>query len=185
MKTPSKNFFRKWHRDIAYFYVGLILSFSISGIALNHRRTFDSRKYVYQSESFQFSLPKAAEAITDDYIQGVLPEIGVTNDFRSYRVRDGVLRIFYEDAIVDINVETGEGEKEFLRKRILLGEMADLHQTTNKWWVWYSDIFGIGMILIACSGMFIAGGKDSFKKRGWYLAIIGLVFPLIFLILLI
>ena len=31
-------FIRKWHRDLGYFFVGLTLSFSLSGIALNHRR---------------------------------------------------------------------------------------------------------------------------------------------------
>ena len=183
MKAETRNFFRKWHRDIAYFYVGLILSFSISGIALNHRRTFNSRQYVVQTEDFQLQLPQEEDVINEDFVKSILPQIGIENNYRSFRIREGALRVLYEDAQAEIDIKSGEGEKEWLRRRILLGDMADLHQTTNKWWVWYSDIFGVAMIIIALSGMFIAGGKHSFKRRGWILAAIGLIFPLIFLIL--
>ena len=111
-----------------------------------------------------------------------MPEIGIGNEFKSFRVQNGELRIFYDKARVEINLETGEGEKEWYGKRLILKEMADLHQTTNPAWIWYSDIFGIAMIFIALSGMFISSGKNSFKKRGWYMALIGMLFPLIFLI---
>jgi len=40
------------------------------------------------------------------------------------------------------------------------------------------------MLVIAFTGMFIiTKGKNTFKKRGWKLALAGLVFPLIILIL--
>ena len=183
MKADDRNFFRRWHRDIAYFYVGLIIAFSISGIALNHRTSFNSRQYVAQAEDFTFQLPQDEELITEEYIKGIRPQIGIENNYRTFRIRDGALRILYEDAQAEIDVKSGVGEKEWLKRRLLLGDMADLHQTTNKWWIWYSDIFGVGMLLIATSGMFIAGGKQSFRKRGWILAAIGLIFPLIFLLL--
>ena len=185
MKSNLHNFFRKWHRDIAYFYVGLILAFSISGIALNHRTTFNSRQYVHHSELFNLKIEQDESKIDEHYILELIPQIGIENDYRSFRVRNGALRIYYEDALVEINIETGAGEKEWLRKRILLGEMADLHQTTNSWWVWYSDIFGVGMLCIALSGLFITTGDNSFRKRGWWMATIGLVFPLVFLLFII
>ncbi|WP_442957520.1 PepSY-associated TM helix domain-containing protein [Polaribacter sp.] len=45
------------------------------------------------------------------------------------------------------------------------------------------DIFGIAMLIIAITGMFISKGKYSFKKREWILTLIGLIFPFIFLFL--
>ena len=182
MKHKFRNFCRNYHRDIAYIFVGLILSFSISGIALNHRRTFNSRQFLYESQVFTMPLPADTQLITEEFVQSKLPEIGIGNDYRSFRIQNGELRIFYDKARAEINLETGEGEKEWYGKRVLLAEMADLHQTTNPAWIWYSDIFGIGMIFIAVSGMFIASGKNSFKKRGWWMALIGLAFPLVFLI---
>ena len=77
---------REWHRDIAYFYVGLIIAFSFSGIILNHRQS------------------------------------------------------------------------------------------------WYSDIFGVAIIVIAVTGMLIPAGKFGFGQRGWKYMLVGLVFPLVFLL---
>lgn len=185
MNTNLSNFFRKWHRDIAYFYVGLILAFSISGIALNHRTTFNSRQYAYETQEFNMPLDVEESQIDDAFVETLLPKLNMAETYRTYRIRNGALRVYYEDAQVEIDLATGAGEKEWLRRRILLGEMADLHQTTNSWWVWYSDIFGVGMLLIAISGLFIAQGQHSFRKRGWWMATLGLVFPLIFLIFLI
>ena len=185
MKAETRNFFRRWHRDIAYFYVGLILSFSISGIALNHRRTFNTRSYVVETELFNLQVPQDESQIDETYVKSILPSIGIENEYRSFRISNGALRVLYDHAQAEIDIKTGEGEKEWLKKRILLADMVNLHITTNNWWIYYSDIFGLGMIFIAVSGMFIAGGKDSFKKRGWILALIGLLFPLAVLILVI
>lgn len=185
MNQKVRNFSRNWHRDIAYFFVGLILSFSISGIALNHRRTFNSREFTYNAEPIALKLPANAEEITEEFVQTLLPEIGMGNPYEGFRIRGGTLRIIYEDARAEVSIETGQGEKEWVGRRIGLAEMADLHQTTNPAWIWYSDIFGVAMIFIAITGMFISGGQKSFRKRGWYLALIGLVFPLIFLFILV
>ena len=182
MSQRLRNFCRNYHRDIAYVFVGLILAFSISGIALNHRRTFNSRQFVYESEAFKMPLPADAALITEEFVASKLPEIAIGNEYKSFAIQNGELQIFYDKAIAEINLETGEGEKEWYGKRLILKEMADLHQTTNPAWIWYSDIFGIAMIFIALSGMFISSGKNSFKKRGWYMALIGMLFPLIFLI---
>ncbi len=46
MKLTARN----THRDIAYFYVGLIISFSLSGIFLNHRQSWNPKRYTYESK---------------------------------------------------------------------------------------------------------------------------------------
>jgi hypothetical protein len=94
------------------------------------------------------------------------------------------LESFFEDALSEVELTSGEGQTQFFGWRVGLAEMVDLHQTTNPNWIWYSAIFGVAMILIALSGMFISGGNTSFKKPGWYLELAGMVFPLIFLFVL-
>jgi len=39
------------------------------------------------------------------------------------------------------------------------------------------------MILIAMTGILIPMGKKGFKQRGWKLALLGMLFPLIFLVI--
>lgn len=49
---------RQIHRDVAYFYVGLILAFSFSGIILNHRQSWYPTEYAYESEEVTLKIPK-------------------------------------------------------------------------------------------------------------------------------
>jgi hypothetical protein len=35
---------RNLHRDLGYFYIGLIISFAFSGILMNHREQFGIQK---------------------------------------------------------------------------------------------------------------------------------------------
>lgn len=175
---------RKWHRDTAYFFVGLIISFSISGIALNHRATWNPRQYVVSSEEIKLDTADVTE-YDEAYSKSVLAQWQLTDKYQSERLRGENLRIYFDGGIVDINTTTGEGTLEYVRTRPVLSEMTYLHQTTNEAWIWYSDIFGLGMLFITITGMFIARGKDSFKRRGWKLALIGIVFPLVFLFFLV
>ena len=180
MDPKIRNFFRNYHRDIAYLFVGLLIAFSISGIALNHRRDWNSRQYTLTSEPIELQLPEVEE-YDDDVAKSLAPQLNIGNEYRRFVVRDGNLMLYFDGAMAEVSLESGKGNLDFFGRRYVLAEMADLHQTTNPAWIWYSDIFGVAMLFIAISGMFIAGGDYSFRKRGWWLASIGAIFPLIFL----
>ena len=109
MKKIYKDWFRKWHRDIGYFFVGLILSFSISGIALNHRETFDSRDIIYKTEPIQIDIDKISDNLDGIFI----------NNFSSIDLSKQVKRLIedqtfreklgnngYEKSIQRMNPET-------------------------------------------------------------------------------
>ena len=176
---------RNLHRDTAYFFVGLIISFSLSGIALNHRTTWNPRQYVVDSKEVTVIVPEDKEAINDEWGKSIAKSWDTGKEYQSVRVRGEEVRIYLEGAVADINMETGKGDLETIKQRPLLNEMTLLHQTTNTAWTWYSDIFGLGMLLIAITGMFIAKGTESFRQRGWKLALVGIIFPLVFLFLLV
>lgn len=173
---------RLLHRDLAYFFLGLIIAFSISGITLNHRQSFSSREYTVKVEPLQLKLPEDKSKIDEEYFKNIATTIS-QNDFKTFRLRGEEGRVYFEDAFATVNLSTGKGEIEYVKPIPVLKQMAILHQTTNKWWIWFSDIFGIAMLMIAITGMFISKGKYSFKKRGWILTTLGLLFPFIFLFL--
>lgn len=182
-KKSTKYWHRTLHRDIAYFYVGLIIAFSISGIALNHRQNFDSQEYTVRTVGVQLDLPSELSAITENYLKSETKSL-TENEFRGFRMVGDEVRVYFKDAYAHINLQTGTGEIEYVETIPVLGQMTILHKTTNSWWIWFSDVFGVGMLAIAITGMFISSGKNSFNKRGWKLAILGLIFPFIFLFLL-
>jgi len=182
MITKSKtNWNRLIHRDLAYFFLGLIIAFSASGILLNHRVDIDPQEYTVQTNTIQFDLPQDKLLITDDFFRTALTAKEINEEYQQFRIRNNQIRIYLDDAFVTIDANTGIGEIDYVRTIPVLGQMTILHKSTSKWWIWFSDIFGIAMLIIAITGMFISKGKYSFKKRGWVLALIGLAFPFVFL----
>lgn len=173
---------RSLHRDFAYFYVGLIIAFSFSGIILNHRNDWYPMNYTYESKEVALTLPEDSKQISKELLIDLTKDMDVEYD--GHRVRDGKLRVYFKgNAILDADAKTGVGNLEFKRKVPFIGQTMYLHKTTNNFWIWYSDIFGAAMLLIAITGILIPAGKNGFSKRGWKLALLGLIFPLLFLIL--
>lgn len=157
---------RSLHRDVAYFYIGLIIAFSFSGIILNHRRDWYPMDYVYESQEVALSLPEDATLITKKFLVEATKEWEVK--YEGHRIKEGVLRVYFEEnAILDTELNSGKGDLEFKRKVPIIGHTMYLHKSTNSYWIWYSDIFGVSMLVIAITGMFIGAGKNSFWKRGW------------------
>ena len=173
---------RSLHRDFAYFYVGLIIAFSFSGIILNHRQDWYPMDYTYENKEIELNLPEDAKNITKEFLIEETKSLNVKYD--GHRVRNEKLRVYFKDnAVLDADLKTGKGSLEFKRKVPIIGHSMYLHKSTNSFWIWYSDIFGVAMLLIAITGILIPAGKNGFSKRGWKLAVAGMIFPLLFLVL--
>ena len=177
MKYSFTN--RNIHRDLAYFFLGLILAFSLSGIILNHRQQWYPMEYAYQSEPIALQFSNGGFEETD--IGEMINSLGYA--YQSHRVRGQQLRVDLADGgIIEADVQSGKGTLEYRRTVPFIGHTIILHKSTNNFWIWYSDIFGAAMIVIAMTGMLIPTGKYGFGQRGWKMMVIGLVFPLIFLL---
>lgn len=179
MKLTARN----THRDIAYFFVGLIIAFSFSGIFLNHRQTLNPRRYTFDTKEIQLQ-PFSKEDVNEAFISEFTTTQKIEDELRRFQTNEKELSISYVSNDVKIDLASGQGLITTYRTIPLLGQMTKLHQDTSKWWIYYSDGFGIAMLIIAFTGMFIEKGKNSFRSRGFKLALIGIIFPLIFLFLL-
>jgi len=179
MKLTSRN----THRDIAYFYVGLIIAFSFSGIFLNHRQTLNPRRYTYETKDIQIK-PFQKDQVTGAFAIELGKSLNIDDDLRRFQFSEDVLTISFVNNDLKIKASDGSGSLITYRTIPLLGQMTKLHIDTSKWWIYYSDVFGLGMMVIAITGMFIEKGKNSFRQRGFKLALLGIIFPLIFLFLL-
>ncbi len=171
---------RELHRDLGYFFIGLIISFSISGILQNHRQTWHPEKYTVEIKPITIQLPKDEKEITEDFAKTL--SFGFKDKFRRHSIKKGELKISYEKHDVEIDIKTGKGEVITFKKTPFIAQMNQLHKDTSVWWIYYSDAFAVGLIIIAVTGaMMFPRGKFSFKSRGWKLAVLGIIFPLIFL----
>lgn len=102
--------------------------------------------------------------------------------FSSYDFRDdSTLVILYIMKDATINLADGMAEINIWGQRPVSTQLYLLHTSfgSDNWYLWYSDLFALGLIFIASTGMFLMRGKNSFRKRGWLLAIAGIIIPII------
>ena len=60
---------RNLHRDLGYFYIGLIISFAFSGILMNHREDWHPEKYTVETKAIEVKLPADEAQITEKYAE--------------------------------------------------------------------------------------------------------------------
>ena len=175
---------RGLHRDLGYFYIGLIISFATSGILMNHRDSWHAEKYTTENKSITIKVP-SEEGLTDEWGENLGKQLGIKDNFRRLKIDDDELRISFEKNDIDIDMKTGKGEITTFIKTPIISQMMKLHKNSSDWWIYYGDIFGLSLITIALTGaIMIPTGKFSFKRRGWKLALAGIIFPLVVLLLL-
>lgn len=184
MKKRDKTI-RSIHRDFGYFYLGLIISFAFSGILMNHRDSWHPEKYTVETKAITAFLPSDESQMDEKFAENLGKRLGIEDKFRRHGVRKGELRISYENTDVEIDIKSGKGEIVTFQKTPFISQAMKLHKNTSDWWIYYSDIFGLSLITIAITGaMMIKAGKNTFKRRGWKLALAGILFPILFLFLL-
>lgn len=175
---------RAIHRDLGYFYVGLIISFAFSGLLMNHRSSWHPEKYTLASELIEVHLENKGRELEESELKNLIKTLQIEDTFKRQLVRKGELRLAFQNTEVTIDSKTGKGEILRFIKTPIISQMMGLHKNTSNWWIYYSDIFGISLIIIAVTGtLLVTHGKNTFKKRGWKLALAGLLFPLLFLLL--
>jgi hypothetical protein len=178
----NKKTFRNLHRDLGYFYIGLIVSFALSGLMMNHRDSWHPEKYTTETKAIEVKLPAESE-INEKFAEDLGKQLGIEDKFRRHNVKKDVFKISFENHDVEIDMKTGKGEIVSFLKTPIISQSMKLHKNTSNFWIYYSDIFALSLIVIALTGtIMIKGGKFSFKQRGWKLAVAGVIFPLLFLI---
>ncbi|MBN1348506.1 PepSY-associated TM helix domain-containing protein [candidate division KSB1 bacterium] len=177
---------RKWnrifHRDLGYLFFGMTVIYAISGIALNHQKDWNPN-YVVSYEQIKWDSPLPQQDIQLESVLGLLEKYGEKDNYKKYYFPDSErLKIFIKSGSVEINLNTGEGFIEKLKRRPLLFEMNFLHYNPGKLWMYFSDIFAIGLIIVSVTGLLILKGKHGITRRGGWLTTIGILLPIIFLL---
>jgi len=179
MKLRKLNYIL--HRDLGYLFVGMCIIYAISGIALNHLRDLKPN-YVITKYDATLNEKLSSGEVTKDWVVSLLDDLDMNKEYKKhYFPSDATLKVFLNHGNVEINLETGKGSMETIRKRPFLHQFNFLHYNPGVLWKWFSDIFCVAFIIIAISGLFIIrSGKNSIKGwKGAGYTIIGLLIPLI------
>lgn len=182
---------RKWsrviHRDLSFFFSGVILVYAISGILLNHKRNFNSN---YSIKQHTFNLPTPYPLKANDFSEKrvkeeLLTPFGETKNYtKHYFPDENTMKVFLKGgSSMVVNMQTGEGLYESVKKRPVFSSLNRLHYNPNRWWTIFSDVFAVSLILITLTGLIMNKGKKGIMGRGGIELILGIVIPLLFIFL--
>ena len=179
---------RKWsrilHRDFGFFFIGATIIYGLSGIALNHMQDWNPN-YNVEIEEFTTEIDLNKSADVKENIFKLLDKIDNRKNYKKhYYPQSDFIKIFLSGgSSVIVDIETGEGTAEYLRKRQVFYQVNYLHYNPNVWWTWFSDIFAGVMILLAITSLFMIKGKKGISGRGGWLTAAGIIIPIIFLLM--
>jgi hypothetical protein len=158
----------------------MTIIYALSGIALNHIKHWNP-SYSIIHEEMTLAVPQARPT-KEQAVEMVSQVDGELKYKKHFYPQPGVMKIFVEGGSVVVNLASGRSMVEILERRPVLFEMNFLHYNPGKWWTWFSDLFAIAMMLLAISGLFIIKGKKGIKGRGAWLAGLGVLIPIVFLL---
>ena len=172
-----RKWFRIIHRELSYVFAGMLLVYAISGIALNHKATFNSS---YRIERTEYQLP--ANGSVDEW----LTICGMEGKLiQYYHPDENTLKAFLKgNSTLTVDLNTNIGVLESVKKRPFFGSLSKLHYNMpGKVWTWFSDIFAVALILITLTGLFMLKGKHGLWGIGGIELTIGILIPLLFILL--
>lgn len=179
---------RKWnrilHRDLGYFFVGMIIIYAVSGIALNHKKDFNPN-YTISRHEFISKKSVLTPSSTVQFIHDFLKKVDTTIQYKShYFPRKTLLKVFLKGGgTVEFDTQSRKGVIEKISKIPILFEFNFLHYNPGRLWTWFSDIFCLSLLFLAIGGLFIIKGKKGITGRGLWLTAAGVIIPILFLIL--
>jgi uncharacterized protein len=170
------------HRDLGYFFSGLIIVYCLSGIALNHVDDWNP-DFIIEKKTIRFTGDYSARGISQATISTFNKMVGETK----YKVFDiptaDQVKIYYDNASLHLNLSRHEGLYEKISKRPLFYQVNVLHKNSLKGWKWASDIFAFILVLICVTGLFILRGAQGLRGRGKWLLLGGLLPPALALVI--
>ncbi len=181
MKLRKIN--RVIHRDLGYFFTGMVLIYCISGIALNHLHQWNPN-YIITKIEFTIDAPIDADTVNDEYIKTILESQGERELLSFYFPREGTMKAFIRNGTATFNLTSGDVVIEKIRRRPLFNQLNFLHYNNpRKVWTAISDIFAVSLIIVTITGLFIIKGQNGITRRGALLVIAGIVLPIVILLI--
>lgn len=180
---------RRWsrtlHRDLSYFFAGMVLVYALSGIVMNHRDTFNPNYSVSRTELLLEGPLPQREGFSRADAEALLGRAGVEQGYVKHYFPDAhTLKIFLKGgSSLVMDLRSGETVVERLTRRPLWSALTRLHYNPGSWWTLFADLFGAGLILITLTGLVLVKGPKGLRGRGGVELAAGILIPLLFLLI--
>ena len=192
MKPGAKrgSQFRRWarviHRDLSYFFAGVVVVYAVSGIVLNHKRDFNSNYSVSRTElQMPGTYPVPAE-ISREQAEVLLRTADSKARYAKHYVSgEHRVKVFVAGgSVLEVDMQNGRAVYEKLTKRPIISSMNRLHYNPSRWWTRFSDVFAVSLLVITLTGLVMVPGRNGLRGRGGIELAAGIAVPILFLLFL-
>lgn len=175
----------RWlHRDLSFFFVGMVLIYALSGLFMNHRNDIDPQYTVRRTEFRVADNLPGKEGMTRERVLELLRPLDEEENFTQfYFPQPGQLKVFLKGgSSLVVDVATGQAVYESVKPRPVIAPMVRLHFNPGGWWTWFADAFSVCLILITLTGLWMVKGPKGLWGRGGIELLVGILIPLCFLL---
>jgi len=118
-------------------------------------------------------------------LHGDLAELELDGHFRgTFRPDPDTYQIFLEGSTVTVDIPAGTASFEETGERPGLRQANFLHlNEAKKLWTWMADLYAVGLLVLAVTGLFVLRGRNGITGRGAWLTAVGVAIPAVFLLL--
>jgi hypothetical protein len=179
-----RRLIRLVHRDIGYVTFALVIIYSISGIAVNHVDDWNPN-YIIEKDTLSLHDDTDSTMASEIIVNKLVEYVDLDDSIKSYfRSSPSSIDIFFENKTLSADYRRKNLILETVKSRTIFRETNFLHlNNPKKLWTWIADLFALGLIILAVTGIFMIKGKNGIKGRGKWLVMIGILIPVFFLIL--
>ncbi len=158
MKPSTLHLFRKLHRWTGLTLAALVIFYCLTGILLNHRKSFD---YFIDKEITTSSVKKSDTAIMRQFIDFYKEQIGRSDDPTVIRIRGGqTIEFLYGShgkTTFIIDPKKGEMKKIDKSPQQPWNRLNSIHKVfkTSTTWLVIADFTCIAILLLTLTGLII------------------------------
>jgi hypothetical protein len=179
-RSSWRGYNRAIHRDLGHVAVGLTLIYAISGLAVNHILDWDP-SFVTYSEARELGAP--VPGTDDEAAAAAMKQLGVAGTPRDvYREGPTDLQVVLDKRTLHVNTTNGHVVDEGQRPRFFLRAVNWLHLSRGKKaWTVIADIYAVGLIFLAISGILMSPGRKGLFGRGGLFMLVGIAVPIVYI----
>ncbi len=177
-----RGWLRAAHRDIGYLAVGLTIVYAVSGLAVNHIADWTDGDPSYRSYSVTHELGGPMGGSPDEVAGAVSKKLGITEKPSDVFARSETeIDVSFGKRTLHVTTTTGQVVDEGQKPRFFLRVANWLHLNRGKKaWTYFSDAYAVGLLLLACTGVFMIPGRKGLIGRGAVLVALGAAVPIVY-----
>ena len=169
------------HRYLGYFFFGMTIVYAFSGLALNHIHDWDP-SYIVLPTEISIDTEENLTTLDEAGVRSVFGHLMGKYDYKSHYYPDRTtVKIFTKAGSITVNTSTSKGVLErVIRKPFFFG-VNFLHYNPIKYWTYFADLYCIGLIILAITGLVVRKGKNGLSGTGGWLTLCGALIPFIYI----